>query len=340
LIAGVFAHPDTESGWHDAAVKRGLEVLSAGGFGAILSTSPPATAHFVALSLKERTRLPWVADLRDLWSDNYAYPWGPLRQAYDRRVEEAVLKQADSLVSVSEPLAHALRSRHPLSVYSIPNGFPPEEMLATPVELTRSFTITYTGTLYRGKREPSPLFEALSDLIERRLIDPNALRVRFYGRNVEDDWLRSMIAAHRLTSCTIVGGLLPRPEALQKQRESQILLALDWMDLDQPGVYTAKIFEYLAACRPILSLGRPGAVTDVLLQTTGSGIQCVDTRCVQAFLAAAFGEYERTGEVSWAGRRGVVRDYDHVAMARAFGVALNAATERKDSARTTDATRS
>jgi glycosyltransferase involved in cell wall biosynthesis len=323
LLAEASAHPDAESGWRNAAVECGLAILAEGGFSAIVSTSPPATTHLVALQLKQRTGVPWVADLRDLWADNYAYPWSSLRRTYDRRIERRVLKQADAVVSVSEPLAAVLRAQHPLPVHSIPNGFPKEEMLTPLPELTREFSISYTGTLYPGKRDPLPLLEALRGLIANGRIDPVTLRIRFYGRNVEHDWLRSLIAASQLVPCTILGGLLPRAEVLQRQRESQILLALDWTDENQPGVFTEKIFEYLAARRPILSLGPSGSVVDMLLRETGAGVHCSTTASVSEFLEQSYGQFLRDRAVSYSGRAEATSRYDHGAMCRRFADVLN-----------------
>lgn len=316
------ANPEDESSWRRPAFAAALERLDGEAFDAILSTSPPVTAHLVARDLKRRTGLPWIADFRDLWADNYSYPWSEFRRSLDRLVERRVLRDADALVTVSEPLARTLGTRHPNQAGSIPNGFAPEDMAEPDLPLSDRFSITYTGTLYPGKRDPRPLFRALATLIDRRVLDPGKLELRFYGRNVDQPSLLADVTAQGLRSSLVVGGLLPRAEMLQRQRESQILLALDWTDEREPGVTTGKIFEYLAAGRPILGVGPSGSVADLLLRETSAGRQCSTEGQTEDFLLESYRDFERTGRVPYRGNARVIRRHDHIAMSRQFAELL------------------
>jgi len=321
-IAEVFAYPDLESGWRKPAVSAALAMIARGRFDAILSTSLPATAHVVARDLKSRTGLPWVADFRDLWSENYDYRWGRLRKTLDRQIERTVLAHSQALVTVSEPLAVALKRLHSRPVTVIPNGFSPDEVSEPNHRLTRKFTLTYTGTLYAGKQDPSPLFEALSALIASGRIDAELLEVRFFGRNVDQPWLRAKVAACGLDRSVTLSGMVPRAESLERQRESQVLLALDWMDEQQPGVYSGKIFEYLAALRPILCIGHTGSVVEALLNETGAGRSLNETEPLHCFLMVCYREFVETGRVGYFGRIDAVRRYDHASMAGRFAAVL------------------
>lgn len=323
LLTEMAPNPEPESNWRRPAFVAGLRQLTEGAFDAILSTSLPNTTHLVARDLKKHTGLPWIADLRDLWADNYSYARSELRRAIDRRIEHRVLEGADAITSVSEPLAKALRSRRGPRASSISNGFPPEEMATSDHPLSRHFTVTYTGTLYPGKRNPELLLGALARLVEGNVIDPKTLEFRLYGRNVDQSALRGAVAAHGLTANVIFGGLLPRDEALQRQRESQVLLALDWMDEGQPGVCTGKIYEYLAAQRPILCIGPPSTVVDQLLRETGAGRQCGTVSQIQDFLSASYREFQSGGRVKYQGDRRLIQRYDHDSMSRQFAEVLN-----------------
>ncbi len=66
-----------------------------------------------------------------------------------------------------------------------------------------------------------------------------------------------------------IHGKISREESIQKQRESHILLLLTMIAMN--GVYTGKIFDYLAARRPILALGLNGSVITDLLNQTQAG---------------------------------------------------------------------
>lgn len=323
------ALPEDERGWMKPALAEALSrAHCSGGFDAVLSTSPPATAHLLALHVKLQTRAPWLADLRDLWSDNYAYPWGEWRRSYDRRVEQRVLAAAEGLVTVSEPLAETLRTRYPNRVSMIPNGFPTDELATPGGPLTRTFSITYTGTIYQGKRDPTPLFAAVARLLLEPEFREASFDIRFHGHNVEQTWLRAAIAEHGLERHVSVGGMLPRHEALALQRESQLLLALDWLDESQPGVYTGKIFEYLAAQRPILSIGPAASVVERLLTATRAGRQFQAGASLCDFLRQSYRAFENEGRVPYFGDLATIEGYSHREMARQFARALDRVANR------------
>ena len=165
-IGGIIAYPDPQKGWRRFAVEAGKDILRQQNIKAMISTSPPVTSHIIAKRLKDEFKIPWVADFRDLWTQNYYYPYSPLRRMIERKLELKTLSAADVLVTISQPAADDLRSLHKQKpVHSIPNGFDPAEVNTTPGKLTDKFTITYTGILYPGKRSPEPLFAALRDLI-------------------------------------------------------------------------------------------------------------------------------------------------------------------------------
>ena len=69
-------------------------------------------------------------------------------------------------------------------------------------------------------------------------------------------------------------GVIPRKEILEKQRQSQLLLLLDWNDPKELGVCPGKLYEYLAAQRPVLSVGGYNGVVKDLLEETDAGFYC------------------------------------------------------------------
>lgn len=152
LARGLIAYPDDQKHWYPFAVSAGDELLKRERFDALRSSSGPVTCHLIAKELKRRHGIPWVADLRDLWTQNHYYPYGSVRRLFERRLEVKTLSVADVLVSVSKPLAQKLRLLHRgKPVIAIPNGYDPDEVASAP--LTKEFTITYTGQLYQGKRD-------------------------------------------------------------------------------------------------------------------------------------------------------------------------------------------
>lgn len=321
-VGGIIAYPDPQKGWRRFAVEAGKDILRQQNIKAIISTSPPETSHIIAKRLKDEFKIPWVADFRDLWTQNYYYLYGPLRKVIERRLELNTLSMADALVAVSQPAADDLRSLHRQKpVHSIPNGFDPAEINTTPGDLTDKFTITYTGNLYPGKQSPEPLFAALRDLITEGCMDAGDIEVRLYGP--EAGWIDKQSERYGLTAIVRQFGIVPREIALKKQRESQLLLLLKWSCTQQRGVYTAKIFEYLAARRPVFAVGGFPDVVDQLLDETKAGVSGQTGEEIKNLLLRLYQEYKSTGIVSYSGNEAEASKYSHREMAKKFAAILD-----------------
>jgi glycosyltransferase involved in cell wall biosynthesis len=282
----------------------------------------PVTSHLIASELKAKYRIPWIADFPDLWSQNHNYQYGPLRKFLDRRLELKTLSTADALVTVSQPRAERLRELHRgRTVYAITHGFDAAEVNEPPANVTAKFTITYTGRIYPGKQDATKLFAALQDLISDGVIDPGEVEIRFFGPKT--GWLDKEIQQYALSLIAKQYGTIPRQVALEKQRESQILLLLKWEDPRERGIHPGKIFEYLAARRPVLATGGSNDVVTELLNVTRAGIDAPAVPDVKGALEKLYGEYRVNGKIAYDARQSEIDKYSHYEMARKFSEILN-----------------
>src|SRR6185295_13966676 len=102
--------PDGQIGWYPYAVRAGRRAIESQKVEAIYSSSFPVTAHLAACRLKTATDKPWIADFRDLWTENhYADYSSALRKRLDQMIESGLLEKADVLVTVSDTWADTLR---------------------------------------------------------------------------------------------------------------------------------------------------------------------------------------------------------------------------------------
>jgi glycosyltransferase involved in cell wall biosynthesis len=265
--------------------------------------------------------------LRDLWTQNHYYQYSPIRKFIERRLEIRTLSKADSLVTVSKDLAETLRTLHKEKrIYTIRNGFDPQEVNILHGDLTNKFAITYTGILYQGKRDPSKLFKAIQDLNSEGKINPNDVEVRFYGP--KEDWMEKEIEGYGLQDIVNDYGVISRDFALEKQRETQVLLLLLWDHPEEIGVYTGKVFEYLAAQRPILAIGGPKGVVKDLLAETNSGMYATSVDDVKKALEEYYKEYKRKGNIEYKGERTKNDKYSQKEMARRFAEVLDTLTRK------------
>jgi len=328
FLEEIIAYPDSQKGWYKFAVDAGDKLLQKEDFDAIISSSSPVTSHLIAKELKKRHKIPWVADLRDLWTQNHYYPYSQIRKFWEKRLELKTLREANALVTVSQPLAEKLKILHKGKlIHNILNGFDPKDFNVSHTNLTKKFTITYTGSLYQGKRDPTKLFEALQSLISEKKINSNDIEVRLYGS--KEDWLEENIKYHKLQNIVKYYGVVPREIALKKQRESQLLLLLMWDNPHEKGVYTSKVFEYLATQRPILVTGIKEGVVEKLLKYTNAGVCAISVEDIKKIIEKFYNEYKEKGYVSYRGDKTKIKKYSQREMAKKFAMILDKVVRKK-----------
>jgi hypothetical protein len=282
-------------GWYRHAVRKGLEITSKEKVDIIFSSSGPFISHLVASKLHKQTSIPWVAEFRDLWSLNPYFRKTQPFHFFEKELEKRVMMGSDLLVTVSGPAARQLEALHAKRVAIICNGFDDEDYLDD-VPLTTKFTVTYTGTVYRGKQDPTPLFKAIAELQDGGRISPDDFEVRFFGGPT----LASLVPAigrYHLEGLVKICGLVPFRESVRRQKESTVLLFLGWNDPREKGIYTGKIFEYLGARRPILAIGLRGDVVDGLLNETRAGVVTSEVDEIKSVLSQWMKESRQLGEI-------------------------------------------
>jgi glycosyltransferase involved in cell wall biosynthesis len=314
-------YPDANKGWTPFALEAISEFNRSQRAHAIISTGPPSSCHVIARKAKSMLGCPWIADFRDLWVQNLAATNAGIALRMQGGLEKRTLRTADALVTVSEPWAERLRERYPdKPSYAIANGFDPDDFASPPPPLTRTFSITYTGQLYQGKRDPSPLFEVLQQLFQNGTVDRGDVRVRFYGPI--EPWLLAIVQRYSLQDVVEMPGKVSREEALLRQRESQLLLQLGWSDPRETGQYTGKLFEYLGSRRPILAVGGARGVMTELLAKTGAGLHALSRAELREFLVSAYAQYRSGGFVPFGASEADVKPYTHREMAHKMSVVL------------------
>jgi glycosyltransferase involved in cell wall biosynthesis len=256
--AGSFVCPT--NGWTRPAIRAGLDLYQRWPYDVVVSTFGPAAAHRIAARLRRQVPFFWVADYRDLWGGGDLFetrwPFGRLEMALEKRT----IRQADLLSTISAPFVDYLGQRFPgKPVILIENGFDVEEVSAAPASATPvarqddKIRLVYTGALALAHRNPDPLFAALTSLQKRAPALAARLDIAFH--TTHRDLLRSFMERWGLGGLVRDGGYLTREQILQVQRQADGLIFLDWNNPEVRGVLTGKIYEYLHAGVPILSIG-------------------------------------------------------------------------------------
>lgn len=205
--------------------------------------------HIIAAVIKKIfPQLIWVADFADApvdpTIDNVFY------KDFQHRCYRKLLKNANLVTTVSKGHGQLLRKYH-TQVHVLYNGIE-KVSFDTPIPMvSKHFTITYTGSLY-GKRDPSALFAVLRDMLAAQKLLASDLRLVYAGKD-HHVWER-YLKKYQLEAYAETHQHLSQQAAQRLQRASQINLLLSWANPKINGWLTYKLYEYLLADRPILSV--------------------------------------------------------------------------------------
>ena len=260
--------PDASVTWNLTAVPAAIRIVRSEGIDVVVTTSPPGSVHFVGAAVQKATGARWLADLRDPLvafqhrrADTVATR---ARQATAEQVARLVARRADAVSCVSEAIADEIRGLDPRGdVRTISNGCDFDDFAGLEYEPGTRFRITHAGSFF-GRRDPRPFLQAFRDA------DLDAV-ARFVGdfRSSDREWAEGLGLGDRLELIDY----LPRAESLRLQRDSEALLLLvPDADGRGRGVLSGKVFEYIAAGRPILAVVPPDGAAAELIRETGAGV--------------------------------------------------------------------
>jgi glycosyltransferase involved in cell wall biosynthesis len=261
--------PDENVTWNATAIPKAISIVRREGIDVVLTTSPPGSVHLIGAAVQKATGAKWVADLRDsivLHPHRSAEGAGArAKQKARAGVARLVARQADAIVAVSEAIAEETRAIAPRGrVVTIANGSDFDDFAGLAYSRGDRFRLTHAGSFF-GKRDPKPFLRALA---ESGLED---VTVRFVGdfRPGDREFMESLGLGDRVEVIDYV----PRRESLRLQRESDALLLLipDAGGRGR-GVLSGKVFEYLAAERPVLAVVPPAGAAAELVRETGAGL--------------------------------------------------------------------
>jgi hypothetical protein len=277
-------------GWVPFALPAALKLAREERPDVVWTTGPPPSTNLIGLALQRRLGIPWIADIRDGWRferNHGDFPLAPQR-ALDAFLDRTLTRAADRVTAVTRPIALDAHERLGAAhATTISNGFdldelqtlsgPPPEGLLSPDR----HSLLYTGRLGYVKRSPQATLDGLRAL---KAADPTTaarIEVLFAGPLEDDE--RAQIEAPDLAGMTRVLGSLDRTTTMRLQRAADTLLLITTGNPSETG---QKLFEYLAADRPVLVVGdRTEAARIVTEARAGAAAPMEDPTAIARTLA-------------------------------------------------------
>ncbi|MCQ2351842.1 MAG: glycosyltransferase, partial [Paludibacteraceae bacterium] len=313
FIRGNVFLPDPRRGWNKYAFKEACKLIESEHIDAVVTTSPPHSTQLIGLKLKRKyPNIKWIADLRDPWTDIYfnkdLYQTS-LAKRYNARLERKVLECADEIITVSgeclrnfksktnkalpirviengydevdfETSNHRLRLRSDyglrlniqtsLSVFGLHHNSPHHRFTDSPIH---RFTISYIGSL-------APQYETDTFVNALKLLSPeiqSKIHLQFVGGTIPSKLQESLSTVNCQLSTV---HYVPHSEAIEYMCSSDLLLLLLPNQVENKGIITGKLFEYMASGNPVLMIGyADGDAANILYKYENSGVFAFGESC-------------------------------------------------------------
>lgn len=273
-IRGNFFIPDARKFWIKPSVKFLTNYLKNNPVDAMISSGPPHSMHMIALGLKQRLGIPWLADFRDPWTNIDFYDDLKLSKYADKKhhaLEQKVLKNADSVVLVSNGMADDFNKIYHRNYEVITNGYDSDDISnGSKIELDKKFSISYIGTMVKT-RNPISFWKAINQIINFNKEFAKNIEIKLIGKI--DYSVQQSIEEFQLQKYITKINYLPHNEVIKLQKQSQVLLLLINNTPNAKMILTGKFFEYMASHRPILCIGPSNGDAVRILKETNSGLQ-------------------------------------------------------------------
>jgi glycosyltransferase involved in cell wall biosynthesis len=319
-----FFIPDARATWIKGSVKRLTSYLVDHPVDAIISDGPPHTNTRIATLVSRATETPWLADFQDPWTQVDYYQllnltsWG--RKKHERQEQEA-FAQASRTTTVSSSWKRDLEAIGAKNVAVIPYGYDPEDFADLKRTGHKKFTLTHLGIMGYD-RNPVNLFRAIALLKKEVPGFAEDVELRLFGQL--DYRVKKNILAEGIGEQTNFAGNVTRAEALQQQVDSHLLLLLLNQQDNAKGRIPGKLFEYLAARRPILNFGGTDSDVAGILTATDSGSTFAydeSPEAIAGMLKIAYQDFKSSKERPMNDE--VIKPYSHPVLVKKLGELLD-----------------
>lgn len=244
---------------------------------AVLASGPPFFTFVAALLVARQFGVPFVLDYRDEWTE---CPYdNVMKDGHDHAWERRCLREADAVLFTTESHVRHQLAKFPeldeTRAHFLPNGWEPEDFAGhehdvadTPPHASSMVRIAHIGSMPRHK-SPQDFLESLRQLFvdEPELLQ--RIHVQFVGRRTGGSD-RALQSFEFPTAIEVIDHVSKR-EANRRMQESDILLLLAGPGTER--YLNAKLFDYVAARRPVLAFGVPGE-SPALIERLGVGVHC------------------------------------------------------------------
>ena len=291
----------------------------------VFSTFGPLSSALCGLKTKKYfPKAKWVCDFRD---PMVVKELSPMVRPYFHHIQNVCCRKSDMITAVSQGyLERIVPKQYRYKAKMISNGYDPSDLQLLPQgEQPNGFSFAYTGALYEGKRDLTPLLRALKELIEQGLVAKEKVVFHYAGNDFA--FLFSQASQFGLAECLVNDGHLSRRDCLALQSCSRFLVLSTWNNKGEEGVFPGKFLEYMLMGKPIVSIvggSLPNSEVTRVMEEANLGVSYeeanaeADYQKLKEYLRRQYVLFEQGLGADFQPVQEVVQRYDYQNIAKRF----------------------
>ncbi len=274
FLRGNLLIPDARKSWVRSAYKEACILIEEEKIDTFIISTPPHSSQLIGLKLKKRyPHLKWIADLRDPWTDIYYYKdllhtnWA---KKIDLNYEREVIEQADAILVVSNGIKEMFTDKYKnieTKTHAIPNGFDEDDFKILSNPPKDEFLISHTGTIAESYK-PEVFFSAFEKVISK-YGSRCKIRTLFVGKTSPN--FKTLAAKYHVADYVEHKDYVPHEKVITFLKNTSCLLLIIAESANQKGLLSGKLFEYLAAKKPIIAIGPKHGDAEEIITTCEAG---------------------------------------------------------------------
>ena len=245
-----FFIPDARVYWAKAATQVFLKQHKQKPIDLIITSGPPHSLHIIGMQAKQQTGMLWIADFRDPWTgffQNRSLPLSKKAKQKHKQLEQKVLQHADRVVVTAPSLKSDFKTHNP-NIAVLTNGY--EQLL--PTATAAAAGMVYAGSL-KAQQNPTVLWQAIASLIKSNAAFSEAFSLDVYGKVATS--IKAEVKSLGIETHVRFLGYQPKEVVDVQLTNAKALLLLGINMPMTANVIHGKLFEYMAAQRPVLGIG-------------------------------------------------------------------------------------
>jgi len=269
-IRGNLFIPDARVYWVKPSVAYLEKYIAENSIDTIVTSGPPHSLHLIGLVLKQKLKVTWYADFRDPWTTIGYHKSLRLSTRAERKhkaLEFRVLNTADQVIVTSKTTKTEFEAITNKPIAVITNGYDVEP--ATKITLDFKFSLAHIGS-FLSERNPAILWESLVELLNEIPDFKEHLELKLIGAVSQE--VLDAISQFGLDAYLNNLGYVSHAEAVEHQRNSQVLLLIEINSEETKSIIPGKLFEYMVSNRPIIAIGPKDSDFAEIITETNTGV--------------------------------------------------------------------